>query len=880
VNNPPYTVEVWDYDAVGGDDFGGSYTINSTVGTHNWSGNGNNGSYIIATSGHPALDVHWGMEKTYDFYMSAFSRNSYDGNGSLIKQYINPPTLQSQYGQSPNNASAYPAPYNLMQYGMGDGQFMKPVVGLDVEGHEYTHMVVANNGNGGLTYQGESGALNESFADIFGTCVEFYSGVSPDWNIGEDIMVSASNLRSMSNPNAGGGGQQPDTYNGQYWINSSSSQDNGGVHVNSGVQNFWFYLLCQGGSGTNDLGNAYSVTGIGIAQARAIAYRNLVTYLSPNATYMDAYNGSLQAAQDLYGNPSAQYTAVRAAWYAVGIGNDPNNYCSGTTNLTAPSGTITDGSGSANYNNNASCTWVIAPPGATQISLTFTAFDTEEDYDTVFVYDGPDDTYPVLATWWGNTLPPVINTSLGVGAMTVKFVSDISINAGGWSANYQAYGNTPTCGGGTILSTPTGSFNDGSGSSNYGNNQECYWFISPPCASSVTLSFSQFNTEANYDGIIVYNGWDNNATQLAVYSGTSIPSSVTSNTGKMLVIFVSDYSYNMQGFTANYTSTGSAYCLGTTNLNTSDYGTFTDGSGGNNYCNNQDCKWLIQPPQATSVTLNFTAFDLEDASTDGTIYDAVEVYDGTTTSATLLGRFTGSNLPPAITSSGGSILVRFISDLEVTKQGFSAYYTSTQNAYCSGTTTTLTAPSGTFNDGSGANNYANNTNCSWLIQPTNASAITLSFSTFNTELNNDGVIVYDGANNTAPVLGQFSGTSIPSAVTSTGGSMYVEFITNPSVRAQGWTANYTTQTTGISENFISKNLNIFPNPTNGIFTVSSEFDETVTLEILDVLGKQVLKTYSLSKGANQINASELSKGVYLVKFKVGVNYHTERLILN
>lgn len=880
MNNPPYTVEVWDYDAVGGDDFGGSYTINSTVGTHNWSGNGNNGSYIIATSGHPALDVHWGMEKTYDFYMSAFSRNSYDGNGSLIKQYINPPTLQSQYGQSPNNASAYPAPYNLMQYGMGDGQFMKPVVGLDVEGHEYTHMVVANNGNGGLTYQGESGALNESFADIFGTCVEFYSGVSPDWNIGEDIMVSASNLRSMSNPNAGGGGQQPDTYNGQYWINSSSSQDNGGVHVNSGVQNFWFYLLCQGGSGTNDLGNAYSVTGIGIAQARAIAYRNLVTYLSPNATYMDAYNGSLQAAQDLYGNPSAQYTAVRAAWYAVGIGNDPNNYCSGTTNLTAPSGTITDGSGSANYNNNASCTWVIAPPGATQISLTFTAFDTEEDYDTVFVYDGPDDTYPVLATWWGNTLPPVINTSLGVGAMTVKFVSDISINAGGWSANYQAYGNTPTCGGGTILSTPTGSFNDGSGSSNYGNNQECYWFISPPCASSVTLSFSQFNTEANYDGIIVYNGWDNNATQLAVYSGTSIPSSVTSNTGKMLVIFVSDYSYNMQGFTANYTSTGSAYCLGTTNLNTSDYGTFTDGSGGNNYCNNQDCKWLIQPPQATSVTLNFTAFDLEDASTDGTIYDAVEVYDGTTTSATLLGRFTGSNLPPAITSSGGSILVRFISDLEVTKQGFSAYYTSTQNAYCSGTTTTLTAPSGTFNDGSGANNYANNTNCSWLIQPTNASAITLSFSTFNTELNNDGVIVYDGANNTAPVLGQFSGTSIPSAVTSTGGSMYVEFITNPSVRAQGWTANYTTQTTGISENFISKNLNIFPNPTNGIFTVSSEFDETVTLEILDVLGKQVLKTYSLSKGANQINASELSKGVYLVKFKVGVNYHTERLILN
>ena len=880
LNNPPYTVELWDYD-YDGDDFGGSYVISTTTGTQSWSGNGNNGNYIISNSGHPALDVHWGMEKTYDFYMNVFSRNSYDGSGSIIKQYINPPTLQSQYGQSPNNASAFPAPYNFMQYGMGDGQFMKPVVGLDVEGHEYSHMVVANNGNGGLTYQSESGALNESFADIFGVCVEFYSGVNPDWLIGEDVMVSASNLRSMSNPNVGGGGAQPDTYNGQYWANPSNLQnDNGGVHINSGVQNYWFYLLCQGGSGTNDLGNAYSVTGIGITQARQIAYRNLVTYLGPNATYMDAYYGSLQAAQDLYGNPSTQYTAVRKAWYAVGIGNDPNNYCSGTTNLTAPSGTISDGSGTSNYNNNANCKWVIAPAGATQISLTFTAFDTEANYDTVFVYDGPNETFPVLATWWGNTLPPVINTSAGSGAMCVRFKSDVSQTAGGWTANYQAYGFAPSCGGGTILSNPTGTFNDGSASGNYGNNQECYWFISPPCASSVTLSFTQFNTELNYDGIIVYNGWDNTATQLAVFSGTTIPSSITSNTGKMLVVFVSDYSTSFQGFNANYTSTGSAFCSGTTTLNSSDFGTITDGSGGNNYCNNQDCKWLIQPPQATSVTLNFTAFDIEAASTDGTIYDAVEIYDGTTTSAPLLGRFTGNNLPPSITSTGGSMLVRLISDLDVNKQGFSAYYTSTQNSYCSGITTTLTAQSGTFNDGSASNNYANNTNCSWLIQPANAISISLSFPTFNTQLNYDGVIVYDGANNTAPVLGQFSGTSLPNTVTSTGGSMYVEFLSDPSNRAQGWTANYNAMITSIYENSIKQNVRIYPNPSNGIFKIESMFDTNINIDITDLLGKKVIQSKILNKGINQLDASNLSKGVYLIKLKIEENTYTERLIIN
>lgn len=877
LNNPPYSVEIWDYDAVGGDDFGGSYTIVPTVGTQNWSGNGNSGNYVISSGGHPALDVHWGMEESYDFYLNTFNRNSFDGAGSLIKQYLNIPS--SIVNTMPNNAFAAGAPYNIMGYGLGDGVTMSPVVGLDVEGHEFTHLVVNNNGNGGLVYQGESGALNESFADIFGTCIEFYSGVNADWLIGEDVMIGQPFMRSMSNPNAS---QNPDTYNGLHWANPNNlNYDNGGVHINSGVQNFWFYLLCQGGSGTNDLSNSYSVTGIGIAQARAIAYRNLVTYLSPNATYMDAYNGSLQAAQDLYGNPSAQYTAVRQAWYAVGIGNDPNNFCSGTTNLTAPSGTITDGSGSANYNNNANCKWVIAPAGATQIQLTFTAFNTEANYDTVFVYDGPDETFPVLATWWGNTLPPVINTTSGVGAMCVRFSSDVSQTDSGWSANYQAYGNTPSCGGGTILATPTGTFNDGSGGSNYGNNQQCYWFISPPCATSVTLSFSQFNTEQNYDGLVVYSDLSG-TNQLAVLTGTALPSSITSNTGVMLVVFVSDYSTTMQGFTANYTSTGSAHCSGVTNLNTSDNGTFSDGSGSNNYCNNLDCRWLIQPPQATSVTLNFTAFDLEDASPDGqTIYDAIEVYNGTTTAAPLLGRYTGSNLPPAISSTGGSMLVRFISDIEVTKQGFTANYTSTQNPYCSGTTTNLTAQSGTFADGSASNNYANNTSCSWLIQPTNASAITLSFSAFNTELNNDGVIVYDGANNTAPVLGQFSGTSIPSSVTSTGGSMYVEFLSNPSVRGQGWTANYTsTITTGIDEELLKANFNFYPNPTDGIFTVNSGFESSATIEIIDLLGKKVLKTFPITKGTNQIDASSLSSGIYLIKLKISDGYHIERLVIN
>jgi Zn-dependent metalloprotease len=879
LNNAPYKVEIWDYDAGNSDDFGGSYTIVSSVGSQNWSGSGNSGTYVISSGGHPALDVHWGMEKSYDFYLNALNRNSFDGSGSKIKQYLNPPDLQSRYGESPNNAFALGSPYNIMAYGLGDGTSMSPVVGLDVEGHEFTHLVVDNNGNDGLVYQGESGALNESFADIFGTCIEFYSGVNPDWNIGEDIMIGEPFMRSMSNPKAA---QNPNTYDGAYWVDPNNiGYDKGGVHINSGVQNFWFYLLCQGGSGTNDKGNSYSLTGIGISQARQIAYKNLITYLGKNATYLDAYNGSLQATEDLYGFNSTQYLAVRRAWYAVGIGTDPDYFCNSTTNITAPNGTITDGSGPENYKNNTLCKWVIKPAGATQIQLTFKSFDTESNYDTVFVYDGPDDTYPKLATWWGNTLPPILYTTSGVGAMCIKFKSDVLYTAGGWSADFQAYGAAPSCTGATILSAASGSFSDGSGSNNYGNNHECLWYIAPPCANTVTLSFTQFKTEFNYDGIIVYDGWDNNAKQLAIFTGSSIPNAITSITGKMLVYFVSDYSTTDQGFSANYSSTGLPFCTSGSNLISDDHGVITDGSGSSNYCNNQDCSWLIKPDQATSITLNFEEFDVEESSTDGkTIYDAVEVYDGSTTTSKLLGRFTGSNLPPTITSSGGTMLIRFFSDLEVNHSGFKASYTSTQNNYCSGSTTILTALNGSFSDGSSSNKYANNSNCSWLIEPPNANSITLSFTSFNTESEYDGVVVYDGKDNTSNVIGKFTGQGIPTPVTSSGGKMFLEFFTDPALREDGWNANYTsTIFTGLDNLNYNTKINLLPNPSTGIFNIHSSVEKNLMATIYDLLGKQVSKQYSISKGSNEVNVKYLSKGVYLIRYDLEGSLFNQRIII-
>jgi hypothetical protein len=244
------------------------------------------------------------------------------------------------------------------------------------------------------------------------------------------------------------------------------------------------------------------------------------------------------------------------------------------------------------------------------------------------------------------------------------------------------------------------------------------------------------------------------------------------------------------------------------------------------------------------------------------------VYDGASASATLIGKFTGNNIPQAITSTGGSIFVKFISDISDRYQGWSANYTSTQNSYCNSSTSTLTASSGTFTDGSGVDKYANNSECSWLIQPTNANTITLSFSSFDTELNYDGVIVFDGANITAPVIDQFTGTSLPSSVTSSGGSMYVLFLSDESLRSNGWNASYNSTTLGNNNFETSEEIKLYPNPTSSkVFfdNTSAKFNE---LTIQNYLGQVVNKVNFIEFQANQeIDLSNFSTGIYILNFK-------------
>ncbi len=252
-----------------------------------------------ATRDGAAVDAHYYAGATYDYYKKTFNRNSYNDAGAPLKSTVH-------YGKNYNNAFWNGS---QMVYGDGDGYTFIPFSGgIDVIGHELTHAVTEYSSN--LIYQNESGALNEAFSDIFGTLIEYYDNRNPDWEVGEDIYTpgtAGDALRSMSDPTKYG---DPDHYSKRY----TGTSDNGGVHTNSGIINKAAYLLANGGT-------HYGVTvnGIGKDKVGAIYYRANSVYLTESTTFSQARAALVQAAADLYGANSAEVTAVKQSYDAVGV---------------------------------------------------------------------------------------------------------------------------------------------------------------------------------------------------------------------------------------------------------------------------------------------------------------------------------------------------------------------------------------------------------------------------------------------------------------------------------------------------------------------------------------------------------------------------------
>ena len=256
-------------------------------------------------SGDAAADEAYdGAGAVYDLYFKEFNRDSLDGMGLKLIATVH-------HRRKYNNAFW---DGKQMAYGDGDGVIFKTFIEISVIGHEMSHGVVQFSG--GLEYEGQAGALNESFADVFGSMTRQYvektNVCESDWLVGKGILgpeINGKALRSMKMPGTAYSdaqlGQDPQPFHMDNYVNTT--EDNGGVHINSGIPNHAFYLYCMYMGG-----NSWGVPG-------QIWYDAMQRLNNPFASFHNWAVQTVQSAARIYGVGSGELQALRRAWKLVGI---------------------------------------------------------------------------------------------------------------------------------------------------------------------------------------------------------------------------------------------------------------------------------------------------------------------------------------------------------------------------------------------------------------------------------------------------------------------------------------------------------------------------------------------------------------------------------
>ena len=262
---------------------------------------------INAVRDEVAGDAHYCTAAHFDFMNDRFGWIGADGVGSEMRTIVHAGGGGRFVNAFWNGSEAW--------FGDGDCDDYGPLTTLDVVGHEYAHGFTQHSS--GLVYRNESGALNESMSDIFGKALEIINDpLNYTWYIGDRFLLNddVSPFRSMKDPNER---DDPKYYGGQFWYTNTG--DAGGVHTNSGVLNYWFYLLVEGDTGVTERGVPFDVQPIGLDKAIDICYTMQVGYLTPSSNYLSALEASINSCIDLFGANSSEMASLLEAWKAVGL---------------------------------------------------------------------------------------------------------------------------------------------------------------------------------------------------------------------------------------------------------------------------------------------------------------------------------------------------------------------------------------------------------------------------------------------------------------------------------------------------------------------------------------------------------------------------------
>jgi hypothetical protein len=589
-------------------------------------------------------------------------------------------------------------------------------------------------------------------------------------------------------------------------------------------------------------------------------------------------------------------TGIEQGWQmmykSIPIDNVPSGGCGVLTTVTAPSGTISDGSGQRNwYETDLDCRWLVRVADTANIQLKFNYAGLGSEQDSVIIYDGPNAQSPVMIYYSGAEFEQRLVRSTG-HEIFVVFKSRGAMGADGWEFDYESVSKsnlfTPACPPLTTINTASGFIDYGNKLVPYPPNLDCRWRFSAPDSGNYVFNFKDLRLSwPQVDSLILYDGPTTNDAVLLRLVGLSFEDKFARSSGpEALLVFKTSERNNPDGagtgWTLNYHTESkrpkTPFCDSMVTVLTAPVGTITDGSGPALYAPNSKCKWLVRLDEASSI-----AFDVEQwHMADG---DRVFIYDGPTEAAPLI-KSLHSNSPDidaVFYSSGPAVLIVFTSDFIIEERGFELNYRAVPRRPSSRFTcekeVDVFSSVDTIRDGSGPHAYFDNLSCSWTIFAPESNQIRLQFTQFDTEPIWDKVSVYDGrVAFIGSLLGEFSGSELPQAAMITSeNTATIQFSSDASGAGQGWELVYsfgkfTSQAEELEKGRLTNSFSLYPNPTTGRFTVryaTAAPQSRMQLEVLDLLGRRVW-VQDLSDQAVEavIDWEAESAGIYLCRLLI------------
>ncbi|XP_071569184.1 cubilin isoform X2 [Temnothorax nylanderi] len=465
----------------------------------------------------------------------------------------------------------------------------------------------------------------------------------------------------------------------------------------------------------------------------------------------------------------------------------PRQACGGM--LRNPTGTVQFPIGGSTYQHGLSCAWVLKTDSSKVLNVTFTAFNIEHSTDCKFdflqIHDGENTGAQLINRFCGHELPNGNGTIISShNTLYLWFHSDNSISHDGFTFHWNSI--DPVCGG--VLENNFGTIMSPGSPGKYPPDRDCFWRITVAASKRIQFHFGQLMLEQNcQNDYVEITGIEEK--RLGLFCNHTRPPPLITPSSEATVHFHSDSSKQDAGFQIHYsTIEGLPGCGG---IYTSATGLISSPGHSTAYLPNMECEWKIQLPVGERIRASWLKFNIETSS--NCQFDFVEIYDGPDTNSQLLGRYCGSDMPPAIKSNSNKLVVLFKSDWSYESEGFTLSY----ETLCGGE---FHEDTGIIKSPFYPNPYHHSRTCIYEIIQPSGKGIILTMEDMDIEGRDqncyyDYVEIFDGDNENATNLAKLCGDEENMPDTpyySTHNFMYIKFTTDNSIDGRGFKANYTT----------------------------------------------------------------------------------------